>query len=45
LQLKIRFKDNQLPTNGPLFFSASNVYCEQLGSYLQVDGVYGEIAN
>lgn len=45
LQLNMRFVASQPPLNSPCFFKASNVYCEQVGEYLQVAGVYGDMAN
>ena len=42
-QLKIRFKESHPPLKSPCFFKASSVYWEQVGWYLHVAGVKGEI--
>lgn len=43
LQLNMRLSDNQPPLKSPCFWSASKVYCEHVGVYLQLAGVKGEI--
>jgi hypothetical protein len=34
---------SQLPLKGPCFFNAVNAYSEQVGLYLQLAGVNGEM--
>jgi hypothetical protein len=34
---------SRLPLNGPYFFSASMAYSEQVGVYLQLAGVKGDM--
>ena len=43
LQLRILFVANQAPLIIPYFFKASKLYVEQVGVYLQLGGVSGEI--
>jgi len=39
----MRLAVSQLPLNGPCFFSACIAYSEQVGVYLQLAGVSGEM--
>jgi hypothetical protein len=44
LQLPILFNASQPPFKSPCFWSASRVYCEQVGEYRQLAGSKGEIS-
>jgi hypothetical protein len=39
----MRFIASQLPFSGPYFFSACTAYSEQVGVYLQLAGVRGDM--